>query len=153
MNKRTELETMKTMLRSLGADYYDLLLPETHVLPTLLHSDERVTGIVYGRYSQPPNLTVGRGALVATTKRVLLVDKKPAFLKCDEITYFVISGVSRSNAGIAATVTLHTRIGDIHIKTLNKRCANGFVNAVEANIFTTAATTFPPAQTQYLNGK
>lgn len=122
-------------LRSLGAVWYDLRLPETKLLPHIVHADEVVTGLVFGRYRQPSEGYEGRGALVCTNKRLLLLDKKPLFVRCDEISFMVISGVNYSRAGLTATVTLHTRVGDIILRTFNMNCAKQFIEAIEARIF------------------
>jgi hypothetical protein len=127
-----QLADVKEDLHQLGADEFDLLLPETHALLDIIHDDELIVGIVYGRYKQNnAEHASGRGALVATNNRLLLVDKKPMFLKCDELSYNVVSGVSYSKAGIAGTVTVHSRTGDISIRTYNFKCAGLFVEAIE----------------------
>lgn len=128
-------DQIHTDLVSCGADQYDLLLPETHELPNVIQNDERITGIVYGRYVQNSGQRTGRGALVSTNVRVILLDKKPLFERYDEISYGVISAVSYAHAGFAGTVVLHTRMGDISIRTLNKNCAAHFIAAIEAKIF------------------
>jgi hypothetical protein len=137
MKNTTEyrIDQIKAELVALGADHYDLWLPETHRLATIIHTDERIIGIVYGHYKEAIQKIEGRGALVATTQRVLLLDKKPLFEKYDEINYGVISAVSYASAGFAGTVVLHTRMGDIDVRTLNKKCANSFVEAIESKIF------------------
>ncbi|MBC7546780.1 PH domain-containing protein [Candidatus Saccharibacteria bacterium] len=127
-------EEIDRVLKSLGADRYDLLLPETHTLASILHPDEQIIGIVYGKYRIQNNPQSGRGALVATSNRVLLIDKKPLFEKIDEMTYQVISGVTYSKVSIAGTVTLHSRVGDIAIRTLNHKCARSFLEAIEARV-------------------
>jgi hypothetical protein len=132
-------------IKRAGADTYDMLLPETHVLASLIHPTERIIGIVYGRYKQASQAQIGKGALVATTDRVLLIDKKPMFARSEELTYFVISGVSYSRAGFAGTVTLHTRMGDISVRTMNRACAESFIEAVEAMLFRQQA--IPTSQT------
>jgi hypothetical protein len=127
-----QLTDMKHDLKALGADEFDLMLPETHALLDIVHGDETIIGIVYGRYKQNnAEHASGRGVLVATDRRILLVDKKPMFLKCDELSYNVVSGVSYSKAGIAGTVTVHSRTGDISIRTYNSKCAGLFVEAIE----------------------
>jgi hypothetical protein len=130
-------QALKDHLKLLGADWYDLLLPETHYLHKLVSPAERIVGVVYGRYKREHSHLVGRGVLVATDQRVLLVDKKPMFLSCDEIIYRVISGVTYSKAGPAGTVTLHTRMGDIYLRTLNHKCARIFVQAIESACMST----------------
>ena len=135
-------ERIYTELRQLGADWYDMQLPETHVLPRVIHINERLVGVVYGRYKQkgrygqePKTLSLGRGALVVTDKRVLFIDRKPLWLRCDEIPRDIISGVTYNQAWPAATIALHTRAGDFSIRTFNLRCAGSFVEAVEAVCF------------------
>lgn len=124
-------------LRRLGAVAYDIWLPETHSLPYILREGERIEGIVYGKYKQTSGgtLSEGRGALVVTNQRILLIDKKPLFLKYDELSRAIVTGVTYARAGIAATVILHTRAGDIHVRTMNKKCATTFVAAVENECF------------------
>jgi hypothetical protein len=119
----------------LGADQYDLWLPETHRLAAIIHATEQIVGIVYGHYTLANDKITGRGALVATSQRLLLLDKKPMFEKRDEISYGVVSAVSYVKAGIGGTVVLHTRIGDISVRTLNKACARSFVEAIESKLF------------------
>ena len=118
-------------LRQLGANIYDIKLPETKALENILQPDEDIDGIIYGRYQHTGEDRVGRGALVVTTKRVLLVDKKPMVSKLNEISFRVVSGVSYVQAGPAGTVVLSTRVGDIHVRTLNKKCVDHFVLAVD----------------------
>jgi len=122
-------------LQLLGVDAYDFLLPETHALPLLIPAGEHINGIVFGRYIQPAIHLSGRGALVATSSRILLIDKKPLFTRCDEIIYQAVGAITYTRVGFAGTIVLHTRMGDISVRTFNHRCANGFVTAVEQNIF------------------
>jgi hypothetical protein len=125
-------------LRNLGADAYDEWLPETHLLPEIIHPDEVVQGIVYGKYTyyaidQPAS---GRGVLVVTNQRVLHIDRKPLFTKIGEISFQSVSAVSYSKVGLGGTVILHTRLGTFKIRTFNQKCARSFVAAVENNLLT-----------------
>lgn len=113
-------------LKALGAVKYNLMLPETHSLPYIIHSDERLKGAVYGKYKS------GRGALFATDQRILFVNKKPMFVQCDEITFMVIGGVSYTRIGPIGTVTLHTRLGDYSLRTFNHALASSFVAYIES---------------------
>lgn len=125
---------IKKHLRTLGADKFDLMIPETSALPYVIHPDEQIEGIVYGRYKQDGGKVIGRGALIATNDRVLLIDKKPMFVRTDEVIYAAVSGVTYTRVGFIGNITLHSKIGDIKIRTLNQRCAKSFVEAVEARI-------------------
>lgn len=125
---------LKHHLRELGLNHYDFALPETHALPYVVHPDEEIEGIVFGRYRlEIPHLT-GRGALVATANRVVLVDKKPMYIKSDELVYGAINGTSYSRVGLAGTVVLHTKIGDIKLRSMNRKCSQYFVEAIEKNL-------------------
>ncbi len=115
----------------LGANRYDLKLPETHNLHHILHKHETILGIIYGRYRHIGEGSVGRGALLLTDKRLMLVDKKPLFLSYDEINHESIDGASISSVGPGETVTVHTKLGDIHIRTFNKKCATTFMSSIE----------------------
>ena len=131
-------DQLRERLRDLGADSYDLILPETKTLPLVIQPEEELEGIVYGRYvldETSGKHSVGRGMLVATDKRVLLIDHKPMFIKSSEIVYGVVSAIAYSKAGLAGTITLHTRLGNVNLRTFNQRCADGFMKAVEKHIF------------------
>lgn len=125
-----------TSLRLLGADEYDILLPETRCLPHILKPTEEVLGAVYGRYHKDGEQEViGRGLLVITDRRIILVDKKPLFVQADDIKFEVISGVDYGQVGPIATVVLHTRLGDVKVRTFNKRCGRQFVQATQDMLY------------------
>ncbi|GEM_PF-3343634 len=54
---------------------------------------------------------------------------------CDELSYWAVSGVTYSRVGLMGSVTLHSRLGDIQVRTLNQRCAMSFVRSVESKLF------------------
>jgi hypothetical protein len=113
-------------------------LPESHVLPLLLQPGEYLLGVVFGRYKQQKldgQTVISRGVLVMTNERFLLVNKKPVYLSCEEIGYEVVRAITYTKVGLIGHVTLHTRIGDIVVRTFNLRCAGNFVKAVEAQLF------------------
>lgn len=135
MYRDSRRPNLKKKLKSLGAVTYDLMLPETQAIPSVIDPNEDIIGLVYGRYKDDRENTVSRGVLIATDSRVVLLNKKPMFEQSDEFEYRVISGVDFSEVGIMGTVTLHTRMGDIHVRTFNKRCADRFVAALESKLF------------------
>ena len=116
---------VKQQLRYLGVSRLALLTMESRYLPHLIHPDEFIQGVVYGQSKG------GFAMLVATDKRVIFLNKKPLYVNEDEITFNVVSGVSHDHAGFGTTITLHTRLGDYAIQTLNEKCAQGFVEAIE----------------------
>ncbi len=116
-------------LRRTGALPYDMLLPETYYLPTVIHPDEHIMGSVYGRYKYGE--TTGRGALVATDQRVIFMDNKPLYVHYDEITFMIIGSVTYTHTALIGFVTLHTRMGDFQLRTFNHRNAYNFVEYIE----------------------
>lgn len=118
-------DRVKQELRALGVSKYALLHTESRYLPHVIHPDERLGGVVYGRQGEDFAM------LVATDRRIIFLDKKPLFVNEDEITFNVVSGVTYNQAGIGCTVTLHTRLRDYSLRTLNKKCAANFVDYIE----------------------
>lgn len=116
---------IKQQLRALGVSGAVLLTQESRYLPHIIHPDETIWGVVYGKTKD------GFAMLLATNRRVIYLDKKPLFVNQDEVTYDVVSGVNRSHVGLGTTLILHTRIKDYVVQTLNDKCARGFVNAIE----------------------
>lgn len=112
-------------LLALGASKIALNSMEARHLPSVIHANEHIGGMVYGHHED------GMAMLVATDKRIIFIDKKPLFVNEDEITYDVVSGVRFSHAGFGSTVALHTRAKDYTFKTLNQICARGFVEYIE----------------------
>lgn len=119
-------ERVKQELQKLGVSRYALWRAESRHLPSIIHKDELIGGVVYGKHVD--NFAM----LVATDRRIIFLDKRPLFVNVDEITYDVVSGISFSHAGIGSTVTLHTRIKDYPIRTFNQRCAKVLIDFIEA---------------------
>lgn len=122
-------------LKRLGADTFDLWLPETRSLPKIIGQGEIIEGIIYGRYRLSTGQPPGRGVLVATNHRILFIDRKWLFMRANEIAYDVVSAIGQSTSGIVRVVTLSTRVGDISVRTFNKRCAQTFIHAIELHLF------------------
>ena len=76
--------------------------PELRELTHIIMSDEQIVGAVNGRYEG------GFALLVATDRRVLLVDKKPIFLNMLDIGYATISDIRYTAKLIDATVWIRT---------------------------------------------
>lgn len=135
MHQRDSNPDFISAIKALGANWYNLILPETKALPSVIQPDEQILGLVYGRYKKESDNSISRGVLVATNKRALLLNKKFMFKESDEIRYGVISGVNYSRVLFIYAVTVHTRMGDVSIRTFNQRCAKIFVSAIENQIF------------------
>ena len=120
-------------LKACGAAAYDIVLPETRYMYHIILPDEHIRGSVYGRYE------LGRGALVATDRRILFIDKKLLFSHFDEIDFTVVGGVSRTRVWFSGVVTLHTRLGDYKIRTFNQKNARNFVQYIGTRFFERSA--------------
>lgn len=127
-------QTIVLQPKSVGATMYDLNLPEPHTLLHPIRSGEAPLGVVYGNYSY--HHARGRGVLMATNWRVLLISKKSFYLTYTEISYQAITSVSWVHPGFATNVVLTTQKGDISMRTCNEADAQQFVGVVEAGLFT-----------------
>lgn len=113
-----------TELTNLGVGSWAWWHSELRRLPTLMDANEHIGGILYGY--QGLNFVL----LVATDRRVIFLDSKPLFTDEEEVSYDVVSGISYDHL-IFTTVTLHTRVKDYKVLTLNTRCAQGFKRYIE----------------------
>lgn len=112
-------------LQKLGMPTWGFWRFDVHYLPSLIHPDEHIHAVTYGKG------TDGGGMLVATDRRVLYISKRPMFVKADELTYDVIGGVTYGDIGLQATIVLHSRLGDFKLRTFNLRLAQGFRDYIE----------------------
>ncbi len=130
--------TFEERLRDLGVFTINLWTPEARAMPANLEKDEELIGVVFGRYKLRHSVTsssIGRGAVVATNRRVFLIDKKPMFMALDAIKYDEIRAVSFTKVSISGTVRLSMDVGDISVRTFNPKCAQIFVDAVNKKLF------------------
>jgi uncharacterized pyridoxamine 5'-phosphate oxidase family protein len=118
-------ERIKDELIKAGVTKYGLLKAESWYLPKVIHKDERIGGVVYGRVKKSSVM------LVATDLRVIFLDCKPLFTVTDEISYEVVFGVKQNQTGIHSSVTLHTRVANYALNYVNTNCANKFVEYIE----------------------
>lgn len=99
---------------------------EGRYLPDIIHPKENIGGVVYGHFFG------GFAMLVATDRRVFFLDNKILYVNEDEINYDAVRGIGRTQGILTSTVTLHTNIQEYVIRTLNVKCAAGFVRYVES---------------------
>lgn len=117
-------------LLAAGVTKYGMKKFAIKYLPKVIHENEHIKGIVYGRYSVKGGTGFYEGTLVATDLRVIFLDHKPGYTKKDIITYDVVSGIKTTTA-IFSAVTLHTRLGDFTIRFANPKCAGIFKKYIE----------------------
>ena len=123
--KRIKQETLAAGVTKFGMKKFGI-----KYLPKVIHENEHIGGVVYGRYSEKGGPKYSEGALIATDLRVIFLDHKPGYTKKDIITYDVVSGINTTTA-IFSAVTLHTRLGDFVIRFANPKCANIFKTYIE----------------------
>jgi len=121
---------IKSELKQAGVGRYGMTKFSVRYAYKVIHKDEHIMGAIYGRYKEEGGSSFNEGMLIATDKRVLFLDHKPGFTKTDEMTYDVLSGITKTTALFSA-VTLRTRLGDYTLRFTNPRCATIFAKYVE----------------------
>ncbi len=116
---------IKQELIAAGMTSYGLSKAEARHLPAVLHQTEHVGGVIYGRYKKSSLM------IVATNKRLLIMDHKFLYSRNDELAYDVLSGVSYNDQGRFVGIVVHTRLGDYPLRFVNHACAEKFVRFVE----------------------
>jgi hypothetical protein len=117
---------VRQRLQDLGVTWYGLYRIEGRYLPDIIHPNEHIGGVVYGHFFG------GFAMLVATERRMIFLDNKIFYVNEDEINYDAVRGIGMTQDLLTSTVTLHTNIQEYTIRTLNSRCATGFVRYVES---------------------
>lgn len=112
-------------MRQAGVTQRGIQSAEGRYLPFIIHPEEHIGAIVYGRSNGDFVM------MIATNRRVIFLDKKPMFANMDELTYDVVSGVKCNDLGFFSGVTLHTRIQDYKVNWVNEHCARQFVRYIE----------------------
>lgn len=131
-DSKTHADRVKRELRNAGVGWFGMLKFSLRYLPKLIHADEHIHGVVFGRYRETEGVPAWEeGTLVATNLRVLFVDRKPGYLKADDISYDVVSAVEASKAGPFSAVTLFTKMGAFTLRFTKTACAERFVRYVE----------------------
>jgi general stress protein 26 len=123
---------VRSELKDAGMTKYGFFKLATDHLPELIHENEHIKGVIYGRLQGKMDSVM----LVATDKRILFVDYKPFYKNADEITYEVVSGVNLTVIGLHAGVVLHTRVKDYALRFVNIECAEKFTHYIEGHIET-----------------
>ncbi len=133
MNKenREKRSRVYKELSAAGMTSYGFIKMETLYLPKIIHDNEQIHGVVYGKTVKDK---IGSAMLVATNRRIIFLDCKPLYTTSDEVSYDVVSGVKMNVAGLFAGVTLHTRVRDYGLRFVNMKCARNFVEYIEQHI-------------------
>lgn len=120
-------------LLSCGMSQWGLNKFNSRYLMEVIHEDEHIKGVVYGRYRENGGLLNWVDhMLVATDQRVISLNHKPGYTDMDEFTYDVVMGVESSTAGPFTAITLHTRLRDFSLRFVNAACAHTFMEYIES---------------------
>jgi hypothetical protein len=122
---KEKAKRIKNELIISGASVYGLLKAESRILPKIIHANETIMAVIYGR-QQSSSIMV-----VATDKRIISLDKKPMVLLMDEFSYEVVAGLEFEIHTLFASLILHTPVKKYDIRFVNLRCADRFVRYVE----------------------
>lgn len=115
-----------------GMTAYGLRKFNSRYLPSILHDQEHVKAVIYGRYGEGPGLLQWADRMVvATDRRIISLNHKPGYTDEDEFTYDVVDGVDALTAGPFTAVTLNTKVSHFTLRFVNRRCADKFVHYVE----------------------
>lgn len=117
---------IKQELIAAGVTSYGLRKPTIHNLPSVIHPDEHIKGVIYGWRDK------NTATIVATDRRLIYMDHKPFFRINDEISYDFVSGISHNAQGRFSGVIIHTRAGDYNLRFVNTECAKVFVQYIES---------------------
>ncbi len=117
---------IKHELIEAGVTSYGLKKPTIHNLPSVIHDNEHIKGVIYGWRDK------NTATIVATDRRLIYMDHKPFFRINDEISYDFVSGISHNAQGRFSAVIIHTRAGDYNLRFVNTECARIFVAYIES---------------------
>lgn len=131
----THGKRIKQELQSAGVTALGLLKFSNRYLPKIIGNDEHIQAVAYGRYRVGEGTKQWgweEGSLVATDARVLFVDRKPGFLRADDIPYSAVSGVHTLTAWPFSAVTLLSKVGTFSLRYVKMGNAAKFADYVES---------------------
>lgn len=135
MENNNHVERVKKELRDAGIVSISMARLSSGYVPKVIHSDEHILAAVYGHRREAKGIFGYEvGLLIATDQRVLYIVHRPGFTTLDEMQYDLVSGVSLVNAGLFASITLHTSIANYVLSFVRPKSANHFVTTIEKTL-------------------
>ena len=128
-------ESVLSQLNSLGIRHGRVFQGEVKALARLLLPDEQIEQFMTGRYDAGPAI------LVATNRRLLLVDKKPFNLTIEDIPYDMVSEVEYSMQAFNATIAVHSISKTINMMSFRQTLLRRFAGFVQARVMHIRANT------------
>lgn len=127
-------QRVKRELQAAGVTGWGMIKFAMNYLPKIIGRNEHIEGIAYGRYTignEKASTNWEEGTLVATNHRVIFLDKKPGFIRQEDIPYDEVSGVTSLKAWRFSAITLLSKVGSFSLRYVSNRCADKFINYVE----------------------
>lgn len=121
-------EYVYKQLLKVGAPTWVLAKPEVRHLPSILEHTETIEAFLYGTH------TTGFGFLIATSDRLLFIDKKFIGLQVDDIPYERLAGVEYDTGMLYGKVTIFSRAKDFPFRWVKKDFIQPFVRVVEKHM-------------------
>lgn len=125
---RNKISRIKTQLRSVGASTYELQKPEVPELAKLLHDNETIQAFIFGFYE------AGYGMMVATSKRLLFVDRMFVGLRVEDLPYSTLNAVEYDLSLFFGRIKVLSRAGEFHFRWVKKTHATNFYHYVDQKI-------------------
>ncbi len=123
-----EQKNVKEQLQRIGADFKFWGRAELKELPRIMFENEVLEHVINGRY------TGGFATLVATSHRVILIDKKPLYLTLEDIRYDMISDVLFNHRLLDASLNLGTFHKDITFFAYNPEKLRALTSYVQQRV-------------------
>lgn len=127
-------ETVLHQLDQLGVRPGRIFSGEVRALSRILLEDEVIEQYMTGRYDAGPAI------MVATNKRLLLVDKKPFNLTIEDIPYDMVSEVAYNVQAFNAFITIHSISKTVHMMSFRQSMLRRFAGFVQARVMHIRAT-------------
>lgn len=121
---------VQEQLSSLGLSYRIFGKPETRELANILNPGETIHFCSYGYYQG------GSALLIATSNRLLLIDKRPFYLNLEDIRYEMINQVNFAGRLLDAVVHLHTGNKQLRFRSFADSRLRALCNFVQDQITT-----------------
>ncbi len=97
-------------------------------LPMILEADEEIERVVTGIYSD------GHAVVLATNKRMIILDKKPMSFRAEDIHYEMVSEVEHYLGPLAAKLRIHCLSKSFEFSSLRHQIVQSFAIHVDQKV-------------------
>ncbi len=98
-------------------------------LSNVLYADETILHCVFGAYQG------GRAVIVATNKRLIILDKKLLFLNLEDIRYHAVTDIQFSNGILRSSLTITSGIVKTEIRSVSIAKLRALCGYVQEQVF------------------